>query len=284
MDISGIVYNVDDIKAAALMPTASRLEPFSDACQKVPDRQRPIPGRLQQLHRGLVLRPRGTTSTSNEASIKSCRAQKYQYPGEKVWMDVSSLLDSWVSAGYLNSDCVASFLRCCRNSQQRTACSPSSVAVPLAQGINPDVNLGMIPAALQRRQMSSHSSQVKNVIWVYGRDSSSGRRQATAISCPSWSYSEDHFPGHRQQTCSHQCNCGSRHDQAYLDKYSTIEGQPGCFDRAYCFQPVSWDVICATGQGLAQKSGAVLGSTAAGSGHLQREIRIMIAKAIVGRL
>lgn len=263
MDISGLVYNVDVLKEAGVDPDSIKTwEDFADACDKV------LAIGKNPIHMGgsnsftvgwYYDRVAPSFYITDEANSKAEDLKNGKFD-ETVWMDISSMLDSWVTAGYLNPDCVSAEYTSDVESiaNNNTAfLFYGNVAVPLAQAINADVNLGMMPIPSNSKSDDPSLIAGENValgIWKDSEYKPEALELLRYLAQPDVAKTISEATGNKPALTNVKVDLGMI--QTYLDKYASVETFP-YFDRAYCPTGV-WDVICATGQDvLAQKDGAI---------------------------
>jgi len=263
MDITGIVYNVDVLNEAGVDPDSIKTwADFSDACAKV------LAIGKNPIHMGgsdsftvgwYYDRVAPSFYITDEANSKAADLKNGKFD-EQIWMQISSMLDSWITAGYLNSDCVSaeytSDVAAIANNETAFLFY-GNVAVSLAQAINPDVNLGMIP--LPSNSASDEPSLIAGEdvalgVWKDSKYKDEAVELLNYLAQPDVVKTICEATGNKPALTN--CTVDLGMIQTYLDKYSTVETFP-YFDREYCPSGL-WDVICSTGQEvLAQKDGAI---------------------------
>lgn len=263
MDITGIVYNVDVLKEAGVDPDGIKTwADFSDACAKV------LAIGKNPIHMGgsdsftvgwYYDRVAPSFYITDEANSKAADLKNGKFD-EQIWMQISSMLDSWITAGYLNDDCVSaeytSDVAAIANNETAFLFY-GNVAVSLAQAINPDVNLGMIP--LPSNSASDEPSLIAGEdvalgVWKDSKYKDEAIELLNYLAQPDVVKTICEATGNKPALTN--CTVDLGMIQTYLDKYSTVETFP-YFDREYCPSGL-WDVICSTGQEvLAQKDGAI---------------------------
>lgn len=179
---------------------------------------------------------------------------------ETVWAEISAMLDSWVSKGYLNENCVTGEYTAdvASIAENETAfLFYGNIAVPIALSMNPDVNLGMMPLPAKTADDDVTLISGENVALGISKDSKvkdAAIELLNYLAQPDVAKAIPEATGNKPALTNVKVDLGMI--QPYLDKYSGVRAFP-FFDREYCPSGL-WDTICASGQDvLAQKDGAV---------------------------
>ncbi len=263
MDITGIVYNVTVLEQAGVdVDTIKTWEDFSAACGKV------LAIGKNPIHMGgsnsftvgwYYDRVAPSFYITDESNSKAADLKSGTFD-EKIWEQISSLLDSWVSAGYLNADCVSAEYTsdvASIASDETAFLFYGNIAVPLAQGINENVKLGMMPIPSNSKDDEPTLIAGENValgVWKDSKVKPEAIELLNYLAKPEVAKTIAEATGNKSALTNVTVDLGMI--QPYLEKYADVETFP-YFDREYCPSGV-WDVICATGQEvLAQKDGAI---------------------------
>lgn len=263
MDIAGIVYNVDVLNEAGVdVDSIKTWSDFEDACDKV------LAIGKNPIHMGgsdsftvgwYYDRVAPSFYITDEANSKAADLKNGVFD-QKIWEQMSSMLDSWVTAGYLNKDCVSSEYMSdvtAIASDETAFVFYGNVAVPLAQGINENVNLGMMPLPSNSDADEPSLIAGENValgIWKDSDVKPEAIELLNYLAQPEVAKTIAQATGNKSALTNVTVDLGMI--QSSLEKYANVETFP-YFDREYCPSGM-WDTICASGQEvLAQKDGAI---------------------------
>ncbi len=263
MDITGIVYNVDVLEEAGVnVDDIKTWADFEAACDKV------LAIGKNPIHMGgannftigwFYDRVAPSYYITDEANSKAEDLKNGTFDVE-TWKEISSLLDSWVTKGYLNDDCVSGEYTADVASIANAETAflfYGNVAITIGLTMNESANLGMMP--LPAKSASDEPTLIagENIALGIWKDS---EVQAEAIELlnylaqPEIAKTIPQATGNPSALTNVEVDLGMV--QQYLDKYADVETFP-YFDRDYCPSGV-WDVICSTGQlVLAQEPGAI---------------------------
>ena len=266
MDISGMVYNVDVLNEAGVdVDSIKTWADFEEACKKV------VAIGKTPIHMGgknsftigwFYDRVAPSYYITDEKNSKADELKAGTFD-ENLWMEISKKLDSWVSAGFLNKDCVSGEYTADVQSiatNETAFLFYQNLAIPLAQGINKDVKLGMMPLPSNSKDDEPSLIAGENValgVWKDSKVKPQAIELLNYLAKPEVAKTISEATGNKPALSNVKVDLGMV--QPYLDKYADVETFP-YFDREYCPSGV-WDVICATGQDvLAQKDGAIEGT------------------------
>ena len=151
MDISGIVYNVDVLNEAGVdVDSIKTWDDFDAACAKV------LAVGKTPIHMGgsnnftigwYYDRVAPSYFITDEANSKAEDLKNGTFD-TATWAEISALLDSWVTKGYLNEDCVSGEYTAdvaALASNEAAFLFYGNIAITLGLGINENANLGMMP-------------------------------------------------------------------------------------------------------------------------------------------
>lgn len=263
MDITGIVYNVDVLKEAGVdVDSIKTWGDFEAACDAVlAIGKNPIHmGGSNSFTIGWFydrVAPSYYITDESNSKIDDLKSGKFD---ADIWADISALLDSWVTKGYLNDDCVSGEYTAdvaSLASNETAFLFYGNIAITLGLGINPDANLGMMPLPAKTANDEPTLIAGENVAMGVWKDT---EYKAEAVELLNYLAQPDVAKTIAQATGNATALTNVEVDlgmvQPYLDKYADVETFP-YFDREYCPSGV-WDVICSTGQiVLTQKEGAI---------------------------
>lgn len=263
MDISGIVYNVDVLNEAGVdVDSIKTWDDFDAACAKV------LAVGKTPIHMGgsnnftigwYYDRVAPSYFITDEANSKAEDLKNGTFD-TATWAEISALLDSWVTKGYLNEDCVSGEYTAdvaALASNEAAFLFYGNIAITLGLGINENANLGMMP--LPAKTTSDEPSLIagENValgVWSDTKVKSAAIELLEYIAQPEVAATIAQATGNAPALTNVEVDLGMV--QPYLDKYADVETFP-YFDREYCPSGI-WDVICSTGQiVLQQKEGAI---------------------------
>ena len=268
VDITGMVYNVDVCNEAGVnVDEIKTWADFEAACDKV------LAIGKNPIHMGGAnsftvgwfydrVAPAYYLTDANDNQIDELRSGKFD---ENLWIEISTMLDSWVTKGYLNADCVSGEYTADVASiatNETAFLFYGNIAVTLSAGINPDANLGMMP--LPAKTASDEPSLIagENValgVWNESKYKAESIQLLEYLAQPEVAATIAAATGNKSALTDVEQDLGAI--QTYLDKYADVETFP-YFDRDYLPSGL-WDVLCATGQEvLAQKAGAIENSAA----------------------
>lgn len=263
MDITGIVYNVDVLNEAGVdvdgIKTWADFEAACDAVLAIG--KNPIHmGGSNSFTVGWYYDRVAPSFYITDESNSQAEDLKNGVFNVDTWAEISGMLDSWVTKGYLNEDCV---------SGEYTADVASlatgetaflfygNIAITLGLGINESANLGMMPLPSKSVDDAPTLIAGENValgIWKDTKVKAEAIELLNYLAQPEVAKTIPEATGNSAALTNVEVDLGMV--QQYLDKYADVETFP-YFDREYCPSGV-WDVICSTGQiVLAQKEGAV---------------------------
>ena len=175
------------------------------------------------------------------------------------------MLDSWVTKGYLNADCVSGEYTAdvaALASNEAAFLFYGNIAVTLGLGINPEAQLGMMPLPAKTEGDAPSLIAGENValgVWKDSEYKAEAIELLEYLARPEVAKTIAEATGNKSGLTDVDLDLGPI--QAYLDKYADVETFP-YFDRDYLPSGL-WDVLCATGQEvLAQKPGAIENSAA----------------------
>jgi len=263
MDITGIVYNVDVLNEAGVdVDSIKTWADFEAACDAVlAIGKNPIHmGGSNSFTIGWFydrVAPSYYITDENNCKIDDLKSGKFD---AAIWAEISALLDSWVTKGYLNDDCVSGEYTAdvaALASNETAFLFYGNVAITLGLGINPEANLGMMPLPAKVAGDKPTLIAGENVAMGIWKDT---EYKAEAVELLNYLAQPDVAKTIAQATGNATALTNVEVDlgmvQPYLDKYADVETFP-YFDREYCPSGV-WDVICSTGQiVLTQKEGAI---------------------------
>ena len=193
----------------------------------------------------------------NNNQIENLRSGKFD---ESLWVEISTMLDSWVTKGYLNADCVSGEYTAdvaALATNEAAFLFYGNIAVTLGLGINPEANLGMMP--LPAKTASDETSLIagENValgVWNESSYKAEAIQLLEYLAQPEVAKTIAAATGNKSALTDVELDLGAI--QTYLDKPAHVKTFP-YFDRDYLPSGL-WDVLCATGQEvLAQKPGAI---------------------------
>lgn len=263
MDITGIVYNVDVLTEAGVdVDSIKTWADFEAACDAVlAIGKNPIHmGGSNSFTIGWFydrVAPSYYLTDENNCKIDDLKSGKFD---AEIWAEISALLDSWVTKGYLNEDCVSGEYTAdvaSLASNETAFLFYGNIAITLGLGINPEANLGMMP--LPAKVAGDEPSLIagENVamgIWKDTEYKAEAVELLNYLAQPEVAKTIAQATGNATALTNVEVDLGMV--QPYLDKYADVETFP-YFDREYCPSGV-WDVICSTGQiVLTQKAGAI---------------------------
>ena len=263
MDISGLVYNVDVVKEAGIdVDQIKTWDDFEAACDKV------LAIGKNPIHMGgansftvgwFYDRVAPSFYITDDANSKAEELKSGTFDKE-IWKKISAMLDSWVTKGYLNKDCVSGEYTADVTSAANGDTAflfYGNVAMSIEQGINKDVKLGMMPIPSCSKDDEPSLIAGENVafgIWKDTKHKDAAVELLEYLSRPEVASTIAKATGNKPALTTVTADIGMA--QEYLDKYADVETFP-YFDREYCPSGL-WDVICSTGQDvLAQKAGAI---------------------------
>ena len=178
----------------------------------------------------------------------------------ETWKEISAMLDSWVTKGYLNEDCVSGEYTAdvaSLASGETAFLFYGNIAITLGLGINENANLGMMPLPSNSKDDEPTLIAGENValgIWKDTKVKPEAIELLNYLAKPELAKTIPEATGNASALTNVEVDLGMV--QQYLDKYADVETFP-YFDREYCPSGV-WDVICSTGQiVLTQKAGAI---------------------------
>jgi len=258
-DIAGLVYNVDVLQKAGVDPsTLTTWAKFTAALGTIKK------SGVTPLHVGgkdsWTIGQYGdyiapsffiTNDTSNQRDALTGGTFDAQ-----TWDQVAGLMDSWVKAGYFNTDSMTADYNADASAiaQGKSAFGfyGNSFIVD-AQKVNPKANLGMmpIPAATDADQPSLIAGE-KLAVGVW-KDSP---HKDAAMQFLNFLAQDDNVATLAKASGNPAGLTGVNPDlgtiQTYLDKYSNVRTFP-YFDRVYLPNGM-WDIMCSTGAAILQQS------------------------------
>ncbi len=263
IDIAGIVYNVDALETAGVNPDDIKTwEDFGEACEKIKA------AGITPVHIG------GKDSwtigqffdwaapsyyITDEANSQAADLKAGKFNTE-TWEAVSGLLESWVSAGYLNEDVLTSDYNADMTAlAEGTAafCFYGNSSVVDAKNVNPDAKIGMmpIPAASDADEPSLIAGEDVAVgVWKDSEVKDQAVELLNYLAKPEVAKTIAEAAGCKAGLTTVKAEIGEI--GTYLEKYADVATFP-YFDREYLPSGM-WDIMCATGADiLAQKDGAV---------------------------
>lgn len=263
LDVTGIVYNVTVCEEAGInVDEIKTWDDFAVACDKVlAIGKTPIHiGGANNFTVGWFYDRVAPSFYLTDESNSKAEELKNGTFDETLWVEISTMLDSWVSAGYFNADCVSGEYTAdvaALASNEAAFLFYGNIAISMGLGINPDADLGMMP--LPAKSGSDEPSLIagENValgVWKESKYKTEAIELLNYLSQPEIVASIASATGNKPALSDVELDLGMV--QSYLDKYASVEAFP-YFDRDYVPSGL-WDVMCATGQEvLAQKSGAI---------------------------
>lgn len=264
MSLEGIVYNVDVCQEAGVdVDSIKTWADFEAACDKVlAIGKNPIHmGGANSFTIGWYYdRVAPSYFITNDATSKAAELKAGTFD-TATWEEISTMLDSWVTKGYLNKDCVTSEYTADISSiaaNDTAFLFYGNVAVTLALAINPDVNLGMMPIPAKTADDDVTLIAGENValgIWKDSKVKDAAVELLNYLAQPEVAKTIAEATGNKSALTNVTVDLGMI--QPYLDKYASVRTFP-FFDREYCPSGL-WDTICTAGQDvLAQKDGAIV--------------------------
>ncbi len=263
MDIAGIVYNVDVLKEANVnvddIKTWADFEAACDAVKKIGKNPIHMGGSNNFTIGWFYDRVAPSFYITDEANSKAKDLKNGKFDS-KLWEDVSALLDSWVTKGYLNDDCVSGEYTADVQSLatgETAFLFYGNIAITLGLGINESANLGMMP--LPSNSENDEPTLIAGENVALGISKNTKKKDMAVellnyLAKPEVAATIAKATGNAPALTNVEVDLGMV--QPYLDKYADVETFP-YFDREYCPSGV-WDVICSTGQNvLAKKPNAV---------------------------
>ena len=268
VDITGMVYNVTVCEEAGVnVEEIKTWADFEAACEKVKAIGK-IPVHMGGANNFTVgwfydrVAPAYYLTDANDNQIEALRSGKFD---EVRWIEISTMLDSWVTKGYLNADCVSGEYTAdvaALASNEAAFLFYGNIAVTLGLGINPEANLGMMPLPAKTAGDEPSLIAGENValgVWKDSEYKAEAIQLLEYLARPEVAKTIAEATGNKSGLTDVELDLGPI--QAYLDKYADVETFP-YFDRDYLPSGL-WDVLCATGQEvLAQKPGAIENSAA----------------------
>ena len=263
VDITGMVYNVDVCAEAGVdVNEIKTWADFEAACEQVKAIGK-IPVHMGGANNFTVGwfydRVAPSYYLSNEADNQIDELRDGQF-SEELWVEISTMLDSWVTKGYLNADCVSGEYTADVAALATNECAflfYGNIAVTLGLGINPDANLGMMPLPAKVESDTPTLIAGENValgVWNESEYKAEAIELLEYLARPEVAKTVAAATGNKSALTDVELDLGAI--QTYLDKYADVRTFP-YFDRDYLPSGL-WDVLCATGQEvLAQKAGAI---------------------------
>lgn len=263
MDITGIVYNVDVLDEAGVdVDSIKTWTDFEAACEAVKAiGKNPIHmGGSNSFTIGWYydrVAPSFFISDETNSQAEDLKNGKFN---AETWAAMSAMLDSWVTKGYLNDDCVSGEYTAdvaSLASGETAFLFYGNIAITLGLGINENANLGMMPLPSNSPDDEPTLIAGENValgIWKDTEMKAEAIELLNYLAQPEVAKTIAEATGNATALTNVEVDLGMV--QPYLDKYANVETLP-YFDREYCPSGV-WDVICSTGQiVLTQEEGAV---------------------------
>lgn len=263
MDISGIVYNVDVLNEANVdvdsIKTWADFEAACEAVKAIGKNPIHIGGSNSFTVGWFYNRVAPSFYITDETNSQAEDLKNGKFNAD-TWAEISAMLDSWVTKGYFNEDCV---------SGEYTADVASlatgetaflfygNIAITLGLGINENANLGMMPLPAKSANDEPTLTAGENValgIWKDTKVKDEAIELLNYLAQPEVAKTIAEATGNASALTNVEVDLGMV--QQYLDKYADVETFP-YFDREYLPSGI-WDVICSTGQiVLSQKEGAI---------------------------
>ena len=263
MDITGIVYNVDVLKDAGVnvddIRTWADFEAACDAVLAIGKNPIHMGGSNSFTIGWYYDRVAPSFYITDEANSQAEDLKNGTFNTE-TWKEISAMLDSWVTKGYLNEDCVSGEYTAdvaSLASGETAFLFYGNIAITLGLGINENANLGMMPLPSNSKDDEPTLIAGENValgIWKDTKVKPEAIELLNYLAKPELAKTIPEATGNASALTNVEVDLGMV--QQYLDKYADVETFP-YFDREYCPSGV-WDVICSTGQiVLTQKAGAI---------------------------
>lgn len=263
MDITGLVYNVDVLEEAGVdVDSIKTWADFEAACDAV------LAIGKNPIHMGgsnsftigwFYDRVAPSYYITDESNSKAEDLKNGTFDAD-TWAEISALLDSWVTKGYLNDDCVSGEYTAdvaALASNETAFLFYGNIAITLGLGINENANLGMMPLPAKTENDEPSLIAGENValgIWKDTEMKAEAIELLNYLAQPEVAATISQATGNAPALTNVEVDLGMV--QPYLDKYADVETFP-YFDREYCPSGV-WDIICSTGQIiLTQKEGAI---------------------------
>ncbi len=263
IDIAGMVYNVDVLNAAGVnVDDIKTWEDFAKACDTLKSKG------YEPIHMGgKDTWPIGqffdwvapsfyvTDETNNQKD-----ALKAGTFDTDIWKQISSMMDTWVKAGYFNEDVLTADYNADIDALAKGECAfcfYGNYAASDALGVNTDANIGMMP--IPSNSASDEPSLITGEdiavgIWKDTKYPEQAKELLDYLARPEVMSAIATAAGNKAGLTTVTSDVGNI--QTYLDKYSTVETYP-YFDREYLPSGL-WDVMCETGaEILGQSEGAV---------------------------
>lgn len=263
IDVAGIVYNVDALETAGVNPDDIKTwADFGAACEKIKA------AGITPVHIGgkdtwtigqFFDWAAPSYYVTDEADNHAAELKAGTFDTE-TWEEVAGLLDSWVKAGYLNTDVLTSDYNADMEALANgtTAfCFYGNSSVVDAKNVNPDANIGMmpIPAASEADEPSLIAGEDVAVgVWKDSEVKNEAVELLNYLARPEVAKTIAEAAGCKAGLTTVTAEIGEI--GTYLEKYADVATYP-YFDREYLPSGM-WDIMCSTGADiLAQKDGAV---------------------------
>ncbi|MBO5160557.1 MAG: extracellular solute-binding protein [Lachnospiraceae bacterium] len=263
IDVAGIVYNVDALETAGVNPDDIKTwADFGAACEKIKA------AGITPVHIGgkdtwtigqFFDWAAPSYYVTDEADNHAAELKAGTFDTE-TWEEVAGLLDSWVKAGYLNTDVLTSDYNADMEALANgtTAfCFYGNSSVVDAKNVNPDANIGMmpIPAANEADEPSLIAGEDVAVgVWKDSEVKDQAVELLNYLARPEVAKTIAEAAGCKAGLTTVTAEIGEI--GTYLEKYADVATFP-YFDREYLPSGM-WDIMCSTGADiLAQKDGAV---------------------------
>ncbi len=263
IDIAGLVYNADVLKAAGVEPDSIKTwDDFSAACAKIKATgvaPMHIGGKdtwtIGQFFDWVAPSFYVTdTAASKAADLKSGKFDP------AVWTEIAQMMSDWTAAGYFNPDVLtadyASDMEALATN--KTAfCFYGNYAIMDAKAKNADANLGMMPIPAKNAGDEPTLIAGEDVavgVWKDSKNLAAAQELLEYLARPEVCGKIAKAAGNVAGLTDVSVDLGDL--KVFYDKYANVETFP-YFDREYLPSGM-WDVMCSTGaELLAQSKDAV---------------------------
>lgn len=263
MDVAGIIYNVSVLEEAGVNPDEIKTwDDFASAAEKIKAAGKTpihIGGKDNWTIGQYFDWAAPSYFVTDEASSQAENLKNGTFD-TATWEKVAGMLDTWVSAGYLNSDVLTADYNADMKAlaEGTTAfCFYGNSSVVDATNINPDAKIGImpIPAANASDEPSMIAGEDIAVgVWKDSKVKEQATELLNYLAKPEVAKKIAEAAGSKAGLSNVNAEIGEI--GTYLEKYADVETFP-YFDREYLPSGM-WDVMCSTGADiLAQKKGAV---------------------------
>lgn len=263
MDVAGIIYNVSVLEEAGVNPDEIKTwDDFAAAAEKIKEAGKTpvhIGGKDNWTIGQYFDWAAPSYYVTDEGSSQAENLKNGTFD-TAIWEKVAGMLDSWVSAGYLNSDVLtADYNSDMKALAEGTAafCFYGNSSVVDARNVNPDANIGImpIPAASAADEPSLIAGEDIAVgVWKDSKVKEQATELLNYLAEPEVAKKIAEAAGSKAGLSTVNAEIGEI--GTYLEKYADVETFP-YFDREYLPSGM-WDVMCSTGADiLAKKKGAV---------------------------